>query len=542
MKEKQVNKLKEMAAINVVNPKAEVARAAQALQINISAAKGLQEVLKTNLGPKGTMKMLVSGAGDIKLTKDGNVLLHEMQIQHPTASLIARVATAQDDITGDGTTSNVLIIGELLKQADLYIAEGLHPRLVTEGFDLAKTKALEVLENIKVQSKIDRDVLINVARTSLRTKLSKDIADHLTEIVVDAVLAIKKEKEQIDLHMVEIMEMKHKTEVDTRLVNGLVLDHGARHPDMKKKVEDAYILTCNVSLEYEKSEVNAGFFYKSAEDRDRLVKAERQHTDKKVQQIIDLKRKVCNGNDKGFVVINQKGIDPFSLDMLAKEGIVALRRAKRRNMERLVLVCGGLAMNSFDDLTAECLGHAGVVYEHVLGEEKFTFVEDVSNAKSVTILIKGPNKHTITMIKDAVRDGLRAVKNAIEDDCIVPGAGAFEIAVCDALDSFKNTVASRARLGVKAFSDALMIIPKTLARNSGYDPQEAVVKLQAKYKSTNVPVGIDLATGEPMNPADVGVWDNYQVKRQLIDSCSAIAGNLLLVDEMMKAGLSSLKG
>jgi len=531
-----------MSAISVVNPKAEVARAAQALQINISAAKGLQEVLKTNLGPKGTMKMLVSGAGDIKLTKDGNVLLHEMQIQHPTASLIARVATAQDDITGDGTTSNVLIIGELLKQADLYISEGLHPRLVTEGFELAKTKALEVLENIKVKSSIDRDVLVNVARTSLRTKLNKDIADHLTEIVVDAVLAIKKENEQIDLHMVEIMEMKHKTEVDTRLVNGIVMDHGARHPDMKKKVEDAYILTCNVSLEYEKSEVNAGFFYKSAEDRERLVKAERQHTDKKVTQIIELKKKVCSGNDKGFVVINQKGIDPFSLDMLAKEGIVALRRAKRRNMERLVLVCGGVAMNSFDDLVPECLGHAGVVYEHVLGEEKFTFIEDVSNAKSVTILIKGPNKHTITMVKDAVRDGLRAVKNAIEDECVVPGAGAFEIAVCDALDSFKNTVASRARLGVKAFSDALMIIPKTLAKNSGYDPQEAVVKLQAEYKKTNVAVGIDLATGEPMNPADAGVWDNFQVKRQLIDSCSAIAGNLLLVDEMMKAGLSSLKG
>eukprot|EP00112_Aurelia_sp_Birch-Aquarium-sp1_P007812 Seg1853.4 transcript_id=Seg1853.4/GoldUCD/mRNA.D3Y31 product="T-complex protein 1 subunit zeta" protein_id=Seg1853.4/GoldUCD/D3Y31 len=531
-----------MSAISVVNPKAEVARAAQALQINISAAKGLQEVLKTNLGPKGTMKMLVSGAGDIKLTKDGNVLLHEMQIQHPTASLIARVATAQDDITGDGTTSNVLIIGELLKQADLYISEGLHPRLVTEGFELAKAKAVEVLEDIKVSNKVDRDTLINVARTSLRTKLSKDIADHLTEIVVDAVLAIQKEKEQIDLHMVEIMEMKHKTEVETKLVRGLVMDHGARHPDMRKKVEDAFILTCNVSLEYEKSEVNAGFFYKSAEDREKLVKAERQHTDKKVLQIIDLKKQVCEGNNKGFVVINQKGIDPFSLDMLAKEGIVALRRAKRRNMERLILACGGLAMNSFDDLGADCLGHAGLVYEHVLGEEKFTFVEDVANPKSVTILIKGPNKHTVTMIKDAVRDGLRAVKNAIEDNCVIPGAGALEIAINDALDSYKNTVASRARLGVKAFADALMIIPKTLAKNSGYDPQEVVVKLQAEYKNSKVPVGIDLGTGEPMNPADAGIWDNYQVKKQLINSCSAIAGNLLLVDEMMKAGMSSLKG
>jgi len=179
-----------MSAIKSLNPKAEVARASQALAVNISAAKGLQDVLRTNLGPKGTMKMLVSGAGDIKLTKDGNVLLHEMQIQHPTASLIARVATAQDDVTGDGTTSNVLIIGELLKQADLYIAEGLHPRLITEGFQMARNKALEVLEAVKVKREVDRDTLVQVARTSLRTKVYQELADLLTEHVVDAVQAV----------------------------------------------------------------------------------------------------------------------------------------------------------------------------------------------------------------------------------------------------------------------------------------------------------------------------------------------------------------
>lgn len=531
-----------MSAVKLINPKAEVARASAALQLNINAAKGLQEVLKTSLGPKGTMKMLVSGAGDIKLTKDGNVLLHEMQIQHPTASMIAKVATAQDDITGDGTTSNVLIIGELLKQADRYIAEGLHPRLATEGFDMAKKRALEVLDEVKVETNMDRDVLVNVARTSLRTKVPKDLADHLTEIVVDAVLAVRKEKQPIDLHMVEIMEMTHKTDSETTLVRGIVMDHGARHPDMKKKVDNAYILTCNVSMEYEKSEVNAGFFYKSAEEREKLVKAERQFTDNKVKQVIDFKKKMCDGTDKGFVIINQKGIDPISLDMLAKEGIVALRRAKRRNMERLPLAFGGYAVNSFDDLTEECLGKAGMVYEHVLGDNKYTFVEDVEQPKSVTVLVKGPNKHTITMIKDAVRDGLRAVKNAIEDGCVVPGAGAFEVAAHASLTALKETVSTRARLGVQAFADALLVIPKALASNSGHDPQEATVKLQAEYSKSKVPVGIDLNTGEPMNSATAGIWDNYRVKRQLLNSCTIIAGNLLLVDEVMKAGLSSLKG
>ncbi|PFX23381.1 T-complex protein 1 subunit zeta [Stylophora pistillata] len=450
--------------------------------------------------------LLVSGAGDIKLTKDGNVLLHEMQIQHPTASLVARVATAQDDITGDGTTSNVLIIGELLKQADLYVSEGLHPRLVTEGFELAKKRALEVLEEVKVSKEMDRDTLISVARTSLRTKLHTELADLLTEVVVDAVLAIRDPSKPIDLHMVEIMQMMHKSGTDTGLVKGLVMDHGARHPDMAKKVTDAYILTCNVSMEYEKSEVNSGFFYKSAEEREKLVAAESKFTDDKVQKVIELKN---------------KGIDPFSFDTLAKNGIVGLRRAKSRNMERLTLACGGIAMNSFDDLTPECLGHAGLVYEHVLGESKYTFIEELKNPLSVTILIKGPNKHTLAQIKDAVHDGLRAVKNAIEDGSVVPGAGAFEVAVSAALTEFKKTVKGRARLGVQAFADAQLVIPKILAQNSGYDPQETIVKLQEEYAEAKTPVGIDLSSGEALVPSDSGIWDNYRVKRQLLHSWSS---------------------
>merc|ERR1711915_192469 len=367
-----------MAAIKTLNPKAEVARAAQALSINISGARGIQDVLKTNLGPKGTMKMLVGGAGDIKITKDGNVLLHEMQIQHPTASLIARASTAQDDITGDGTTSTVLLIGEFLKQADLYINEGLHPRIITEGFDKAKEKALEVLDSMKINitDEEEKNILTSISATSLGTKVHPQLASQLTSIIVDAVQAIQVENKPIDLHMVELMEMQHRSEMETQLVKGLVLDHGGRHPDMPKRLENCYILTCNVSLEYEKTEVNSGFFYKSAEDREKLVTAERKFIEDRVAKIIELKKKVCTKeNGKTFVVINQKGIDPFSLDALAKEGILGLRRAKRRNMERLALACGGVAMNSVDDLTEDCLGQAGLVYEHVLGENKFTFVE-----------------------------------------------------------------------------------------------------------------------------------------------------------------------
>ncbi|OWK11416.1 CCT6A [Cervus elaphus hippelaphus] len=270
----------------------------------------------------------------------------------------------------------------------------------------------------------------------------------LLQAVVDSILAIKKQDEPIDLFMVEIMEMKHKSETDTSLIRGLVLDHGARHPDMKKRVEDAYILTCNVSLEYEKTEVNSGFFYKSAEEREKLVKAERKFIEDRVKKIIDLKKKVCGDSDKGFVVINQKGIDPFSLDALAKEGIIALRRAKRRNMERLTLACGGIALNSLDDLNPDCLGHAGLVYEYTL----------------------------------------------------------------------------------------------VLAQNSGFDLQETLVKVQAEHSESGQLVGVDLNTGEPMVAAEAGIWDNYCVKKQLLHSCTVIATNILLVDEIMRAGMSSLKG
>jgi len=316
---------------------------------------------------------------------------------------------------------------------------------------------------------------------------------------------------------------------------------------MPKRVENAYILTLNVSLEYEKTEVNSGFFYSSAEQREKLVESERKFLDAKLQKIVNLKNQVCDQavdskeKKKGFVIINQKGIDPMSLDVLAKNGILALRRAKRRNMERLQLICGGTAQNSVDDLNSSVLGWAGLVYEHTLGEEKFTFIEEVKDPKSVTLLIKGPNPHTTQQIQDALRDGLRAVKNAIEDECLIPGAGAFEVA-CSAYLSgtVKKNAKGRVKMGVQAFADALLVIPKTLAQNGGFDVQDVVVALQDEQAEGNV-VGIDLQSGEPFDPTVEGIWDNYRVKRQMLHSCSVIAVNLLSTDEILRAGRSSLK-
>ncbi|BGO93483.1 hypothetical protein NBRC10512_004706 [Rhodotorula toruloides] len=560
----------ESSALELLNPRADLARREQAFQLNCTGALGLANVVKSNLGPRGTLKMLVDGSGQLKMTKDGKVLLSEMQIQNPTAALIARTAVAQDEMTGDGTTSVVLLVGELLNQSLRYTSEGVHPRVLADGFEVAKNALTSFLDSFKVPlasssstpATPSHETLVQVAFTSLATKVHKSLAQSLAQAVVDAVLAIRQPSavpgkegqfEPVDLHMVELMKMQHMTDSDTRLVKGLVLDHGPRHPDMPKRLENCFILTLNVSLEYEKTEVNSGFFYSSAEQREKLVESERRFTDAKVRKIIELKRLVCDqkldgegnpvGEVKNFVVINQKGIDPLSLDMLAKQGIMALRRAKRRNMERLQLVCGGTAQNSVDDLTPDVLGHAGLVYEHTLGEEKFTFVEEVKEPKSVTMLVKGPNAHTISQISDAIRDGLRAVKNALEDSSLIPGAGAFEIAAHRHLveDVKKNEAKGRAKLGVQAFADALLVIPKTLAVNAGLDVQDAIVALQDEAADGHV-VGLDLATGEPLDPVTEGVWDNYRVKRHMIHSAAVIASNLLITDEMMRAGRSSLKG
>lgn len=541
-----------MSSVQMVNPNAQVMRKANALLVNVNAAKGLQSVLRSNLGPRGTLKMLVGGAGQIKITKDGRVLLHEMQIQHPTACMIARTATAQDDATGDGTTSCVLFTGELLQRAEKYIAEGVHPRILSDGFEVAKVEALRFLESYKVaQSDIlsNRKLLYSVAQTSLRTKLTEKLADQLTQICTDAVLTITKPGEPIDLHMIERMHMTHRSAASSRLVKGLVLDHGPRHPDMPRSLEKCFICILNVSLEYEKTDVTSNFVYKNAEERARMVTAERTFTDEKVHKIVELKRKVCTEeNGMKFVIINQKGIDPLSLDILAKDGIMALRRAKRRNMERLSLACGGFAVNSVDDLTDDCLGYAGKVYEQVLGEYHYTIVEDVRNAQSCTILMKGPNPHTIAQLKDAVRDGTRAVKNAIDDLALIPGAGSFEIACHHHLMQFVPQVQGKAKLGVRAFAEALLIIPKVLAENSGFDVMDSLIALQEEYQKTLgsgettkssdgvAYVGLDVNSGKPTSPVVAGVWDNFIVKKQFVQLSTVIASQLLLVDELMRAG------
>ena len=354
------------ASLQQLTPHAEVVSRQQARQVNVAAAMGLQAVLKSNLGPRGTLKMLVGGAGQLKLTKDGQVLLKEMQIQHPTAALIARTATAQvriyspsvyiyivcvcvcankdqeslsifltwqqilvvilslsrltlslclllfscvlytkDDVTGDGTTSTVLLCGELLRQAERYASEGLHPRVLVDGLDMARDAVLGFLHDQFQQTKpnvlTDRDLLESVARTSLQTKLDRDLATILTGAIVDAIQCVATTPDQpIDLHRVEVMSMARKMGTDSRFVNGLVLDHGGRHPGMPTLLRRCHVMTCNITFEYEKTEVQSGFFYSTAQEREKLVESERKWLDERCKQVVDFKRSVCQDGEVRF--------------------------------------------------------------------------------------------------------------------------------------------------------------------------------------------------------------------------------------------------
>lgn len=451
--------------------------------------------------------------------------------------MIGRAATAQDDIVGDGTTSNVLFIGELMRQAERYLGEGVHPRILVDGIELAKKETLAFLEKSRIEKPdVSKELLLEVARSSLMTKVHPSIANPLTDILVDAVKTIQ-QGDKIDLHMIEIMHMQHKMSTESKLIKGLVLDHGGRHEGMPTRLENCYIMTLNVSLEYEKTEVHSGFFWSNAEQREKLIQSERAFTDEKVQKIIDLKKKLCDGTNKNFVVINLKGIDPPSLEMLAREGIIGIRRAKRRNMERLPLACGGKGLNSVDDLTEEDLGFAKLVYEVSLGDDKYTFIEGVENPFSCTILIKGPNDYSIAQAKDAIRDGLRAITNTINDKAVIAGAGAFEVsASCHLKDWLKTNVSGKAKLGVEAFADALLVIPRTLAENSGLDQQEVLLKVIEAHEKTKESYGVDVISGEAQPTSVSNVFDNYIVKRQFLNIAPVLAEQLLLVDEVMRAG------
>jgi len=460
------------------------------LYISICAAKGLQEIMKNNLGPNGTMKILVSTSGEIKISKDGSYLLKEMQIQNPTASLIAKTVISQKSYIGDGATSTIILIGEALRNIEKYL----------------------------IDKTLDRKTLLNCAKTVIETKIKKNLCNKFANIAVDAILTICNEGKIMDLERIEMLQINTRTESDSKWIRGIVLDHGARHPDMPKIIHNAFILLCNINLEYERPTTNSTINYDSIEDREKISLNERELIDKRVKNIIQLKRSVCMGKNHGFVLINQKGIDPISLDLLSKEGILGIRRAKRKNLERIALLCNCIPINSIHNLNSNVLGFSGIVYEQIIGEEKYTFFENVSNPFSGTIIIKGRSSFIRKQIETSIYNAIKTLKLGIQDRGFLRGAGGIELMLQQHLLTFSTKIPGKKKYGVRAVANAMASIPKTLFENSG-------LKLDNLSKCINV-------YREEISMKNIINLDSYSTKKHIFTTVCFLLIQLLLIDDI----------
>ena len=494
------------------------------LYISICAAKGLSDIMKSNLGPDGTIKILVLGNGEIKLSKEGSYLLNEMQIQNPVASLIAKAVNSQKSYIGDGATSSVILIGEIMKNIEKYLEKGVHPQILSDGIDLARMEIEKWLPTQIMKTKLDRETLLKCAKTVIGTKLKKTLSIKIANIAVDAILTIYNERQMIDLERIEILQIKSKTESDSKWIRGMVLDHGARHPDMPKILHNAFVLLCNINLEHERSETDSTFSFDSLENREKSSINERDLIDRRVNKIIQLKRSVCSGKNRSFVLINQKGIDPISLDLLAKEGILGIRRAKRKNLERISLLCNCIPVNSVNNLKAEILGFSGVVYEQIIGEEKYTFFENVSNPFSGTILIKGRSPFTRKQVENSLLNAIKVMKLGILDNGFLRGAGGLEINLYKHLLNFSRGIPGKKKYGVRAFANAIQSIPLTLYENSGFkidNPAKCAEIYQKNEKNF-----------KNSTTRELKYLDSFSVKKHIFISVSFIVTQILLIDDI----------
>ncbi|XP_075591113.1 uncharacterized protein LOC142598016 [Dermatophagoides farinae] len=481
-----------------------------------------------------------------------------MRIQHPVAAILSRAAIAQDEVTGDGSCSALAVIGEIMRLAEPLINECIHPRKISAGLDIAREWTLDYIDKsaITLDIKIEKkDLLLNIIKGVIATKIEPFLVEQMSEAIYNSIYCIRPRTETakdpsslipLDLFMIEIMPINIGIKPEVNFIKGMVMDHGCRHPDMPHELFNCYIFCCNVNLEYERTEVNSSFLYSNAKQREQLSRSERLFIDNKVRKIIELKNKVCTKkNQKNFVVLNQKGIDPSSLELLAKEGIIALRRVKRRNMERITLCCGGSPVNSVEDLDVSVLGFARKCWEVNYEDQKYTFVEVDGDPRSCCITIQAPFKYQLERCKDAIRDGLRACRNALIDKKLLPGAGAFEIAASEHLRSrLKKENNPKTITGIALFADALLTIPRSLAKNSGLSPNEALTAAQLAYRQAiendngldNKYFGINLDSIEPINPIDEGIWDSVTVKKQLVSLSTTLSSLLLIIDEIIRAG------
>jgi len=492
-----------------------------AQRMNIMAGKVLAETVRTTLGPKGMDKMLVDSLGDIVVTNDGVTILKEMDIEHPAAKMLVEVAKTQEDEVGDGTTTAVIIAGELLKKAEGLLDQDIHPTIIAMGYRQASEKAQEILNVISIDAD-DRDTLLKVAMTAMTGKGTEKARQPLAELIVAAVKQVEEDGE-IDSDHIKIEKKDGAVVDDSVLVQGVIIDKERVHPGMPSKIEDAKIALLNSAIEVKETEVDAEIRITDPAQMQAFIEQEEN-------MIKDMIRKV---EDAGAnVLFCQKGIDDLAQHYLSKSGIMAIRRVKKSDMEKLAKATGAKVVTNLEDLSISDLGEAGKVAEKKISGEEMIFVEECKDPKAVTLLVRGSTSHVVDEIERAVEDAIGVVAATVEDKKVVAGGGAPEIAISKGLKEYADSISGREQLAVSAFAEALEVVPKTLAENAGLDSIDALVDLRAAHEKS-IYMGLDVFEGDVRDMYKAGVVEPMRVKKQAIQSAAEAAEMILRIDDVI---------
>jgi thermosome len=498
---------------------------------NIMAAKLVAETVRTTLGPKGMDKMIVDSLGDVTITNDGVTILEEMQIEHPAAKMLVEIAKTQEDEVGDGTTTAVVLAGELLKKAEDLLDQEIHPTVIAKGYRIAAEKANEILNSISEPVHMNDTLLLKkIAMTAMTGKGAESSKERLSDLTVEAIRNVAEEVNgnvYIDIDDVKIEKKVGGGVEDTELVKGVVLDKEKVHSAMPRKILNAKIALIDSALEIKSTEIDAKIQITAPDQLQAFLNMEEK-------MLRDMVTKVENSGAN--VVFCQKGIDDLAQHYLAKKGIYAARRVKKSDMEKLAKATGASIITNLDDLSPKDLGKSGLVEELKVGDEEMTVVRECKNPKSVTILIRGSTEHVIDEAKRAMDDAIGDIAAALKNNKVVAGAAAVEVELAKELRKFADSLSGREQLAVRAFADAIEIIPRTLAENAGLDPIDVLTELKSAHDKGKKWAGINVFTGKVMDAWQNGVIEPLKIKTQAISSASEVAIMILRIDDVIAGG------
>jgi len=506
-------------------------RGRDAQRSNMMAARVVGDVVKSTLGPRGMDKMLVDSLGDVTVTNDGATVLDEIDVQNPSAKMMVEVAKTLDKEVGDGTTTAVILAGELLKRAEELLDQEIHPTTIVSGYKKAAKKALEALGEIATTVSLDdRATLKKVAITSMLGKDLGGAREHFADIAIDAVRLITEKRgasSSADIDNIQLIKKEGKSLLDTSLIKGIIVDKEVVHSGMPKNVKSPKIALIDCALEIEKTEM-------SAEIRIRDPTQMKAFLDEETRMMKEMVDKIKASG--ATVVLCQKGIDDTAQHFLAKEGIMAARRVKKSDMEKLARATGGKMVTNLDDLKLSDLGNAELAEERKIGDDKNIFIEGCKDPRSVSILIRAGLERLVDEAERSLKDGLYVVADIVNKNRVVVGGGAVETELAKRLRDYAPKIGGREQLAIESFADSFEIVPRTLAENSGFDPIDIMVELRAAHeKKDGVNFGVDALSGGVKDMEKQGILEPLRVKEQVVKSATEAACMILRIDDVIAA-------